>query len=74
MQEKLYLVLRKVFYKSSSDYDFFYKMLVKYKMKGMIANKNVVFGYRRSGGFSTQMPYITWLKLLTKYVLIINKI
>ena len=49
-------------YKSSSDYDFFYKMLVKYKMKGMIANKNEVFGYRRSGGFSTQMPYITWLK------------
>ena len=49
-------------YKTSSDYDFFYKMLIKYKMKGMIGSKKEIFGYRRSGGFSANVPYLKWLK------------
>ncbi len=38
-------------YKTSSDYDFFYKMLVKYKMKGMIGSKKEIFGYRKERRF-----------------------
>ncbi len=48
-------------YKTSSDYDFFYKMLTKYKMRGMICKKKEIFGYRRSGGFSSNVPYLKWL-------------
>lgn len=48
-------------YKTSADYDFFYKMLVKHKMKGMIGKKTEVFGYRRSGGLSSKVPYLKWL-------------
>ena len=48
-------------YSTSADYDFFYKMLVKHKMKGMIGKKTEVFGYRRSGGFSSKVPYLKWL-------------
>jgi glycosyltransferase involved in cell wall biosynthesis len=53
-------------YKTSSDYDFFYKMLTKYNMKGMIAKKKEIFGYRRSGGFSSNVPYLKWIKECTK--------
>lgn len=53
-------------YKTSSDYDFFYKMLTKYNMKGMIAKKKEIFGYRRSGGFSSNVPYLKWIKECTQ--------
>ena len=32
-------------YKYSSDYDLFFKMIVKFKMKGMATSKNEVMGY-----------------------------
>ena len=31
-------------------------------MKGMIGSKKEIFGYRRSGGFSANVPYLKWLK------------
>ena len=34
-------------YKYSSDYDLFYRMIVKFKMKGMGTKKNEVFGHFR---------------------------
>ena len=49
-------------YPGSSDYDFFYKMIVKHKMNGTIAKKNEVFGYHRSGGFSSKGRFVDWLK------------
>ena len=48
-------------YKTSADYDFFHKMLTKYEMKGMIGLKKEIFGYRRSGGYSSNVPYLKWL-------------
>lgn len=40
-------------YKYSSDYDYFYRMIVKYKMKGVGTKKDEVFGVFRRGGFSS---------------------
>ena len=49
-------------YKWSADYDIFYKMIVKYKMKGMATKKNEVFGNFRPGGLSSSIKYIDFLK------------
>jgi glycosyltransferase involved in cell wall biosynthesis len=42
-------------YKFHADYDFFYRMIVKYKMKGMASKKNELFGIFRRGGFSSKV-------------------
>ena len=49
-------------YKWSVDYDIFYRMIVKYKMKGMATEKSEVFGIFRPGGISSKIKYIDFLK------------
>lgn len=48
-------------YKYSSDYDFFYRMIVKKKLKGMSTKKNEIIGFFRPGGFSSKIKYVDWL-------------
>jgi glycosyltransferase involved in cell wall biosynthesis len=50
----------------SADLDFFYKMIVKYKMKGVASKKNEVFGKFTKGGFSSKINYIDHLIDLNK--------
>ncbi len=45
-------------YKYSSDYDYFYRMIVKKKLKGIATKKNEVFGIFRRGGFSSRVRFI----------------
>lgn len=49
-------------YKWSADYDNFYKMIVKHKMKGLATKKEEVFGNFRRGGLSSSIRYIDFLK------------
>ncbi len=44
-------------YKYSSDYDFFYRMIVKEKLKGIATKKNEQFGIFRRGGYSSQIDF-----------------
>ena len=48
-------------YKYSSDYDLFFKMIVKFKMKGMATNKNEVMGHFGLNGLSSRLKYIDYL-------------
>ena len=48
-------------YKYSPDYDFFYRMIVKHKLKGMGTKKNEIFGKFRSGGVGSKLPFIDYL-------------
>jgi len=52
----------KVKYKYSPDYDFFYRMIVKHKLKGMATKKNEIFGKFRRGGVGSKLPFIDYLK------------
>ncbi len=45
-------------YKYSSDYDYFYRMIKKYRLKGIGTKKNEVFGIFRRGGFSSKINFI----------------
>jgi glycosyltransferase involved in cell wall biosynthesis len=45
-------------YKYSSDYDYFFRMIVKKKLKGVATKKNEVFGIFRRGGFSSRIKFI----------------
>ena len=49
-------------YKYSADYDLFYRLIIKKKMSGMATNKNEIFGKFRSGGLSSRIRYIDFLK------------
>jgi glycosyltransferase involved in cell wall biosynthesis len=53
-------------YKYSSDFDYFYRMIVKHKMLGMASKKNEIFGVFRRGGFSSKVNFIDHLAELTK--------
>jgi len=46
----------------SADLDLFYKMIVKNKLKGKATKKNEIFGKFSSGGFSSQVNFMTHLK------------
>ena len=46
----------------SADLDFFYKMIKKFKLKGIASKKNEIFGKFEKGGFSSKINYITHLK------------
>ena len=46
----------------SADLDFFYRMIVKYKLKGISSEKKEVFGKFGKGGFSSKINYIDHLK------------
>ena len=44
-------------YKYSSDYDYFFRMIVKKKLIGMGTKKNELFGTFRRGGYSSQIKF-----------------
>jgi GT2 family glycosyltransferase len=48
-------------YKYSADYDLFYRMIVKMKMKGIATKKNDILGYFSPGGLSSRIKYIDYL-------------
>ena len=49
-------------YKYSADYDLFYRMIVKYKLKGMATKKNEKFGKFRRGGISSKISFMDYLR------------
>ena len=44
-------------YRYSADYDYFYRMIVKHKMKGIGTKKDELFGHFRRGGFSSKISF-----------------
>ena len=44
-------------YKYSSDYDYFFRMIVKKKLKGIATKKNELFGNFRRGGYSSTIDF-----------------
>ena len=50
----------------SADLDFFYKMIVKFKLRGIGSKKNEIFGKFTKGGFSSKINYIDHLLDLNK--------
>ena len=49
-------------YSYSADYDLFYRMIVKFKLKGIATQKNEVLGRFRRGGLSSRIKYLDFLK------------
>ena len=45
-------------YSYSADYDYFYRMIVRHKFKGIGTKKNELFGIFRPGGFSSKIKFI----------------
>ena len=45
-------------YNYSADYDYFFRMIVKHKLKGVGTKKNELFGIFRRGGFSSKISFI----------------
>ena len=50
----------------SADLDFFYKMIVKFKLRGMGSKKDEIFGKFTKGGFSSKINYVDHLLDLNK--------
>jgi glycosyltransferase involved in cell wall biosynthesis len=44
-------------YKFHADFDYFYRMIVKHKMKGIGTGKSELFGIFRRGGFSSKIDF-----------------
>lgn len=44
-------------YKCSSDYDFYYRAIIKKKLKGISTNKNKLIGIMKSGGHSSKISF-----------------
>ena len=44
-------------YKYHADYDYFYRMIVGKKMRGMATKKNEIVGIFRRGGFSSKVSF-----------------
>tara|TARA_B100001027_G_scaffold216577_1_gene193389 strand:+ start:5125 stop:5949 length:825 start_codon:yes stop_codon:yes gene_type:complete len=44
-------------YRIHSDYDYFFRMIVKHKMKGRSTKKNEITGDFRSGGYSSKIKF-----------------
>lgn len=53
-------------YKYSSDYDLFYRMIVKKRFKGMATKQNEIFGVFRRGGISSKLRYLDFIIENTK--------
>jgi glycosyltransferase involved in cell wall biosynthesis len=49
-------------FQCSADYDLFYRMIVKMKMKGAALESEKIIGVVRSGGFSSKLTYLQHLK------------
>ena len=45
-------------YKYSSDYDYFFRMIVTNKLKGIGTKKNEIFGNFRRGGYSSKINFL----------------
>ena len=45
-------------YKYSADYDYFYRMIVRHKLKGIATKKNEVLGVFSRGGFSSKIDFL----------------
>ncbi len=50
----------------SADLDFFYKMIIKFNLKGKSTNKNEVLGKFEKGGYSSKINYLDHLKDLNQ--------
>ena len=50
----------------SADLDFFYKMIVNFKLKGIATKKNEILGEFSKGGFSSKINYIDHLEDLNQ--------
>jgi glycosyltransferase involved in cell wall biosynthesis len=48
-------------YKCSADYDLFYRMLVKHKMRGVVTKPTEIIGRFAPGGYSDRLSYIKHL-------------
>ncbi len=44
-------------YKYSADYDYFYRMIVKHKLRGIGTKKNELFGIFSRGGYSSKIDF-----------------
>tara|TARA_B110000008_G_C16962062_1_gene560552 strand:+ start:135 stop:869 length:735 start_codon:yes stop_codon:yes gene_type:complete len=53
-------------YKYSSDYDYFYRMIIKYRLKGIGTKKNELFGIFQRGGFSSNVNFYDHLVECTR--------
>ena len=53
-------------YKFSADYDYFYRMIVKNKLKGIGTKKNELFGHFKRGGYSSQHKFFDHLVECTR--------
>jgi len=53
-------------YKYSSDYDYFYRMIIKHKLNGVGTKKNEVFGNFQRGGFSSKIKFFDHLVECTR--------
>jgi len=53
-------------YKYSADYDYFYRMIVKHKLKGIGTKKNELFGIFARGGFSSKINFFDHMCECTK--------
>lgn len=53
-------------YKHSSDYDYFYRMIVKEKFKGMGTKKDELFGVFSRGGYSSRINFFDHIVECTK--------
>jgi len=53
-------------YKYSSDYDYFYRMIVKHKLRGIGTKKNELFGIFQRGGFSSNVNFYDHLVECTR--------
>ena len=56
-------------YKLSADYDYFYRMIIKHKLKGIGTKKNELFGIFRRGGYSSQANFYDHIMECTKITL-----
>ena len=48
-------------YKISSDYDLFYRMIIKAKMTGMATKKDEIIGFFKSGSYSSKFSFLEHL-------------
>ena len=53
-------------YKYSSDYDYFYRMIVKHNLNGVGTKKNEIFGNFQRGGFSSKIKFFDHLVECTR--------
>ena len=53
-------------YKYSADYDYFYRMIIKHKLKGIGTKKDELFGVFNRGGFSSKINFFDHMTECTK--------